>query len=86
MPSHAALAPAQWRAISGAVAIPRAGASRIPVLAAASFATATQSFVFAGLLAELAADLDVTVAAAGQLGTAYALAFGVSAPLARVFV
>ena len=59
----------------------RAGASRIPVLAAASFATATQSFVFAGLLAELAADLDVTVAAAGQLGTAYALAFGVSAPL-----
>ena len=67
--------------MSLAMVMPSAGASRIPVLAAASFATATQSFVFAGLLAEMAADLAVTVAAAGQLGTAYALAFGLSAPL-----
>ncbi|MBR0682267.1 MFS transporter [Roseomonas eburnea] len=59
---------------------PHAGASRIPVLAAASFATATQSFVFAGLLAEMAADLTVPVAQAGQLATAFALAFGLSAP------
>lgn len=56
------------------------GAPRIPVLAAASFATATQSFVFAGLLAEMAADLSVPVATAGQLATVYALAFALAAP------
>jgi predicted MFS family arabinose efflux permease len=61
-------------------------ASRIPVLAAASFATATQSFVFAALLGELAADLDVTVAQAGQLGTAFALTFGLSAPIVASLV
>lgn len=55
-------------------------APRIPVLAAASFATATQSFVFAGLLAEMAADLAVPVASAGQLATVYALAFALAAP------
>jgi predicted MFS family arabinose efflux permease len=64
--------------MSLAMTLPRA--SRLPILAAASFATATQSFVFAGLLAEMAADLGVTVAAAGQVGTVYALAFGLSAP------
>jgi predicted MFS family arabinose efflux permease len=67
--------------MSLAVTIPAAGAARIPVLAAATFATATQSFVFAGLLAEMAADLDVPVASAGQAATAFALAFGLSAPL-----
>jgi predicted MFS family arabinose efflux permease len=66
--------------MSAAMALPGSPAARIMVLAAASFATATQSFVFAGLLAEMAADLDVGVATAGQLGTAYALAFGLSAP------
>jgi len=55
--------------------------ARIPVLAAASFATATQSFVFAGLLAEMAADLRAPVAQVGQLATVYALAFAVGAPL-----
>lgn len=56
-------------------------AARIPVLAAASFATATQSFVFAGMLGEMARDLSVPIAQAGQLGTVFALAFGLSAPL-----
>lgn len=65
--------------MSLAMTLPRA--SRLPILAAASFATATQSFVFAGLLAEMAADLRVSVAAAGQIGTVYALAFGLSAPV-----
>lgn len=60
---------------------PQAAAARIPVLAAASFATATQSFVFAGMLGEMAQDLSVPVAQAGQLGTVFALAFGLSAPL-----
>jgi len=50
-------------------------------LAAASFATGTQAFVFAGLLAEVAADLGVSVGAAGQLSTAFALASAVAAPV-----
>jgi predicted MFS family arabinose efflux permease len=53
---------------------------RVPVLALAAFASVTQSFVFAGLLSEMAADLSVSVPAAGQLATVYALAFALSAP------
>jgi predicted MFS family arabinose efflux permease len=63
--------------VSGAA---RAGERAVPLLALASFATATQSFVHAGLLAEIAADLGTTVAAAGQIGTVYALAFALAAP------
>ncbi|UFN49891.1 MFS transporter [Roseomonas sp. OT10] len=61
-------------------ALPPAGLRRVPVLAAASFATSTQAFVMAGLLNELAADLGISVAQAGQLATVFALAFGISAP------
>ena len=50
-------------------------------LAAASFATGTQAFVFAGLLAEMAGDLGVSIGAAGQLATAFALASAVAAPV-----
>jgi len=58
---------------------------RVPVLAAASFATSTQSFVYAGLLNEMSHDLGVAVAQVGQLGTAFALAYGLSAiPLAAL--
>jgi DHA1 family inner membrane transport protein len=58
---------------------------RVPVLAAASFATSTQSFVYAGLLNEMSRDLGVAVAQVGQLGTAFALAYGLSAiPLAAL--
>jgi predicted MFS family arabinose efflux permease len=53
---------------------------RVPVLALAAFASATQSFVFAGMLNEMARDLSVSVAAAGQIATVYALAFALSAP------
>ncbi|MFN7634698.1 MAG: hypothetical protein ACK5PI_08290, partial [Acetobacteraceae bacterium] len=53
---------------------------RGPVLALAAFASVTQSFVFAGLLTEMAEDLGVSVPAAGQLATVYALAFALSAP------
>ena len=67
--------------MSSTVNIAAPAASRIPVLAAASFATATQSFVFAALLGEMAADLDVPLAQAGQLATAFALTFGLSAPV-----
>jgi predicted MFS family arabinose efflux permease len=64
---------------------PSRGLGRVPVLAAASFATSTQSFVYAGLLNELSRDLAIPVSQAGQLGTAFALSYGMSAiPMARL--
>ncbi len=59
---------------------------RILVLAFASFAVGTETYVFAGLLARLAADLQVSIAAAGQLSSAFALVFAVSAPITAVLV
>jgi predicted MFS family arabinose efflux permease len=50
-------------------------------LSLALFAVGTDGFVIAGLLPQIAADLDVGVSAAGQLVTAFALAFAVSAPV-----
>ena len=50
-------------------------------LAAATFATGTQTYVFSGLLADLAQDLNVSIGAAGQLATAYAITFAIAAPL-----
>jgi predicted MFS family arabinose efflux permease len=50
-------------------------------LAFAYFIVGTGAFVIAGLLNEIAVDLEVSVAAAGQLITAYSLALAVGAPL-----
>ncbi|MFI9818291.1 MFS transporter [Saccharothrix variisporea] len=50
-------------------------------LSVALFAVGTDGFVIAGLLPQIAADLGVGVSAAGQLVTAFALAFAVSAPI-----
>jgi MFS transporter, DHA1 family, inner membrane transport protein len=58
----------------------------IYALAAINFAIGTQSFVFAGLLPELAADLWVTVGIAGLLVAASAITFAVSAPFAAARV
>ncbi len=55
---------------------------RIRILGLASFAVGTQALVFVGLLDRLAADLGVSVAAAGQLAALYALTFAILAPLA----
>jgi len=51
------------------------------MLAPASFATGTEAYVYAGHLADLAADLDASVAAAGQLATAFAITYTLTAPL-----
>jgi len=51
------------------------------LLAIGTFTIGTDAFVVAGILPELATDLDVSVAAAGQLVTAYSLAYAVLAPL-----
>ena len=50
------------------------------VLTAATCAVGTQTFVFAGLLIELAADMGVSVAVAGYLAAAYALTYAFTAP------
>jgi len=50
-------------------------------LALATFAVGTDSYVIAGLLPAIAADLGVSTAAAGQLVTVFALTMAVSAPV-----
>ena len=55
-------------------------------LAAINIAIGTQSFVFAGLLSELAGDLDVSIGTAGLLVPASSLTFAVTAPFAASLV
>jgi DHA1 family inner membrane transport protein len=54
---------------------------RIGILALASFAMGTEAFVYAGHLVALAAELGQSVAAAGQLASAFAITCAVTAPL-----
>ena len=51
-------------------------------LAAATFAIGTQTYVFAGLLADMARDFGVPLGAAGQVATAFSATFALAAPLA----
>ncbi len=53
---------------------------RILALTAATAAVGTQTFVFAGLLMELTAELGVSTATGGYLATAFALAYAFTAP------
>lgn len=50
-------------------------------LAVATFVVGTDAFMIAGLLPDISTDLDVTVAAAGQLVTVFALTISVAAPV-----
>jgi predicted MFS family arabinose efflux permease len=50
-------------------------------LALGTFAVGTESFMIAGLLPGMASDLGVSVATAGQLVTAFALAYALSSPV-----
>jgi MFS transporter, DHA1 family, inner membrane transport protein len=54
---------------------------RLLVLALGTFAIGTGSFVFAGLLGDVAEDLSVSVGAAGQLITLYAIVYAVGSPV-----
>ncbi len=58
----------------------------VPILALTmtAFAIGTAEFVIAGLLPDISRDLDVSIPAAGQLVTAYALGVVVGAPLLAV--
>src|SRR5258708_24379192 len=53
-------------------------------LAVATFAIGTEAFVIAGLLPVIAADLQISLAATGQLVTAYALTYAVGSPILAV--
>ncbi len=54
---------------------------RQALLAAGTFAVGTSAYVVSGILPAVSADLDVPVALAGQLATAFALAYAVGAPV-----
>jgi predicted MFS family arabinose efflux permease len=53
-------------------------------LAVATFAIGTEAFVIAGLLPVIAADMQISLAATGQLVTAYALTYAVGSPILAV--
>jgi predicted MFS family arabinose efflux permease len=53
----------------------------VPLLALATFALGTEAYVYAGHLTMLAADLGTSVASAGQLATAFALTYALTAPV-----
>lgn len=53
-------------------------------LALAAFAIGTESFVIAGLLPDISSDLSISVAATGQLVTAYALTYAIGSPILTV--
>lgn len=55
-------------------------------LAVINVAVGTQSFVFAGLLSELASDLGVSLGTAGLLVPASAITFALTAPLATTLI
>jgi MFS transporter, DHA1 family, purine base/nucleoside efflux pump len=54
--------------------------ARTYLLAAGAFAVGTSAYVVSGVLPAVSAELGVSVTAAGQLTTAFALAYAVSAP------
>lgn len=57
---------------------------RVHLLATGAFAVGTSAYVVAGVLPEVSAGLGVSVAAAGQLTTAFALAYALGAPVLAV--
>ena len=53
-------------------------------LALATFAIGTEAFVISGLLPIMAGDLQISLAATGQLVTAYALVYALGSPVLAV--
>jgi DHA1 family purine base/nucleoside efflux pump-like MFS transporter len=55
--------------------------ARTPLLAAGAFAVGTSAYVVSGVLPDVSAELGVSLTAAGQLATAFALSYAVGAPV-----
>lgn len=60
------------------------GHLRLPLLTIGVFAVGTEGLVFAGLLPDLASSLGLSVGAAGQVTTVFALAYAIAAPLLSI--
>ncbi|WP_158798269.1 MFS transporter [Pedobacter sp. L105] len=58
---------------------------QIYILMLVTFAVGTETYVFSGLLVQLARDLNVSVATAGQLSSSFAIAYALSAPFMANF-
>jgi MFS transporter, DHA1 family, inner membrane transport protein len=58
---------------------------RLILLAAGNFAIGTSGFIIAGILPEIAKDLNVSISVAGQLVTIYAITYAIAAPLLVAF-
>lgn len=54
------------------------------LLAAGGFAVGTSAYVTSGVLPDIAAELEVSISAAGQLSTAFALSYALGSPLLAV--
>ncbi|MFC5996416.1 MFS transporter [Pseudonocardia hispaniensis] len=55
--------------------------ARTYLLAGGAFAVGTSAYIVSGVLPDISAELDVSVGTAGQLVTAFAIAYAISAPL-----
>ncbi|RCV61620.1 MFS transporter [Marinitenerispora sediminis] len=72
-------------ATAGPEPAPQYSVVRLLPLAVGTFAVGTGMFVTSGVLPDIAADLGVGVAAAGQMVTVFALAYAVLAPVLAAF-
>lgn len=58
---------------------------RTYLLALGAFAVGTSGYIVSGVLPAVSHELDVSVATAGQLGTAFAIAYAIASPLLAAF-
>jgi predicted MFS family arabinose efflux permease len=58
--------------------------ARVHLLAAGGFAVGTSAYIVPGVLSDVSAELGVSLTAAGQLTTAFALSYALGAPLLGV--
>jgi predicted MFS family arabinose efflux permease len=58
---------------------------RTYLLALGAFAVGTSGYIVSGVLPEVSRELDVSIATAGQLGTAFAIAYAIASPLLAAF-
>lgn len=59
--------------------------SRTYLLALGAFAVGTSGYIVSGVLPAVSRQLDVSISTAGQLGTAFAIAYAIASPLLAAF-
>ena len=58
---------------------------RTYLLALGAFAVGTSGYIVSGVLPAVSGQLDVSISTAGQLGTAFAIAYAIASPLLAAF-